>query len=105
MNMNVCERKTLGKQVIDVKYGGFSQDGSEFVITRPDTPTPWINYLSNSQYCAMVSNTGGGYSFHVDPKDRRILRYRYNSLPMDRPGRYIYIQDAKSGQYWSPTWH
>ena len=104
MNMNVCERKTLGKQVIDVKYGGFSQDGSEFVITRPDTPTPWINYLSNSQYCAMVSNTGGGYSFHVDPKDRRILRYRYNNLPVDRPGRYFYIRDAQSGQYWSPTW-
>ncbi len=90
--------------MIDLHYGDFSQDGTEFVITRPDTPTPWINYLSNNQYCAIVSNTGGGFSFHIDPRDRRILRYRYNNVPVDRPGRYIYIRDSQSGQYWSPTW-
>ena len=44
----------------------------------------------------MISNTGGGYSFHIDPKERRILRYRYNNLPLDRPGRYIYIKDIDS---------
>lgn len=87
-----------------MNYGNFSQDGTEFIITRPDTPTPWINYLSNSQYCAMVSNTGGGYSFHMDPRDRRILRYRYNNVPVDRPGRYIYVRDNQNGRYWSPTW-
>ncbi|MFX0092867.1 MAG: GH36-type glycosyl hydrolase domain-containing protein [Candidatus Hodarchaeota archaeon] len=87
-----------------MKYGYFSQDGKEFVIIRPDTPTPWINYLSNSEYCAMVSNTAGGYSFHIDPRDRRILRYRYNNLPMDRPGRYIYIRDNQAAEFWSPSW-
>ncbi|HMF30801.1 MAG TPA: glycosyl transferase [Candidatus Lokiarchaeia archaeon] len=74
------------------------------MITRPDTPTPWINYLTNSEYCAIISNTGGGYSFHQDPKDRRILRYRYNNLCVDRPGRYFYIRDTQSKKYWSPTW-
>ncbi len=87
-----------------MKYGHFSRDDREYVIIRPDTPKPWINYLSNSEYCAMISNTGGGYSFHIDPRDRRILRYRYNNLPMDRPGRYLYIRDNKTGEYWSPTW-
>ncbi|MFX1254721.1 MAG: GH36-type glycosyl hydrolase domain-containing protein [Promethearchaeota archaeon] len=87
-----------------MSYGYFSRDSNEFVISRPDTPTPWINYLSNSEYCAMVSNTGGGYSFHIDPRDRRILRYRYNNLPMDRPGRYIYLKDEQSTEFWSPTW-
>jgi len=76
----------------------------EYVIVRPDTPTPWINYLCNGEYCAMISNTAGGYSFHIDPRDRRILRYRYNNLPMDRPGRYLYIRDNRTGEYWSPTW-
>ncbi|MFW9905438.1 MAG: GH36-type glycosyl hydrolase domain-containing protein, partial [Candidatus Thorarchaeota archaeon] len=76
----------------------------EYVITRPDTPTPWINYLSNSEYCAMISNCAGGFSFHIDPKDRRILRYRYNNLPCDRPGRYIYIFNDESSEYWTPTW-
>ena len=81
-------------------FGYFDLEEKEYVITKPNTPTPWINYLSNSEYCAMLSNTGGGYSFHIDPRDRRILRYRYNNLPMDRPGRYIYIRDDKSSKYW-----
>ncbi len=87
-----------------MKYGYFSKDEREYIITRPDTPTPWINYLSNGKYCAMISNTGGGYSFYVDPKEQRILRYRYNNIPIDRPGRYIYIRDNDTSEYWSPTW-
>ena len=89
---------------VNLDYGYFSRNDKEYVITKPDTPTPWINYLSNSEYCAIISNTAGGYSFHIDPKDRRVLRYRYNNLPLDRPGRYIYIRDNKTGDYWSPTW-
>ncbi|MFX0023611.1 MAG: GH36-type glycosyl hydrolase domain-containing protein [Candidatus Hermodarchaeota archaeon] len=85
-------------------YGYFDNEQKEYVITRPDTPLPWINYLSNGKYCAMISNTGGGYSFYIDPKDLRILRYRYNNLPVDRPGRYIYIKDNEDSEYWSPTW-
>jgi len=87
-----------------MEYGYFSRDDKEYVIVRPNTPTPWINYLSNYEYCAIISNTAGGYSFHRDPRDRRILRYRYNNLPVDRPGRYLYIRDNKTGKYWSPTW-
>jgi len=86
------------------KYGYFDDKEREFVITRPDTPTPWINYLGSEEYCALMSNNAGGYSFHMDPKDRRITRFRYNNVPVDRPGRYIYIRDQKSGKYWSATW-
>jgi len=87
-----------------VKYGYFDNRNKEFVITRPDTPTPWINYLGCDEYCALISNTAGGYSFHRDPKDRRITRFRYNNVPADRPGRYIYLRDQASGDYWSATW-
>ena len=87
-----------------MEYGHFSKDYREYIITRPDTPTPWINYLGSSEYCAMISNTAGGYSFHKDPRNRRITRYRYNSVPIDRPGRYIYIRESKDGKNWSPTW-
>ena len=87
-----------------MEYGYFDGKNKEYVITKPDTPTPWINYLNNGKYCAMVSNTGGGFSFYIDPRENRILRYRYNNLPLDRPGRYIYIRDSENGEYWSPTW-
>lgn len=87
-----------------MKYGYFEEKNREYVITRPDTPTPWINYLGLDDYCAMISNTAGGYSFHKDPRDKRILRYRYNNVPCDRPGRYIYIRDRESKEFWSCTW-
>lgn len=86
------------------KYGYFDQESKEFVITRPDTPLPWINYLGSEQYCALMSNTAGGYSFYRDPKERRITRYRYNNVPMDRGGRYIYIRDNKTKDFFSPSW-
>ncbi|MFA5335181.1 MAG: glycosyl transferase, partial [Candidatus Omnitrophota bacterium] len=88
----------------DMDYGGFSKDGKEFIINRFDTPTPWINYLCNGKYAALISHTGGGYSFFEDPKYQRITRYRYNNVPLDRPGRYIYIRDDGNGEYWSAGW-
>lgn len=87
-----------------MEYGYFDEKNKEYVIKRPDTPRPWINYLGLDEYCAMISNTCGGYSFHKDPRDRRILRYRYNNLPQDRPGRYIYLRDNSTKEYWSTAW-
>ena len=86
------------------KYGTFSEDKTEFIIHRPDTPAPWVNYISNGSYNGLISHTGGGFSFYRSPRDSRITRWRYNSLPIDRPGRYIYLRDKQSGEYWSPTW-
>jgi cellobiose phosphorylase len=88
-----------------MQFGDFSDDSREYIITRPDTPTPWINYISNLRgYCGIVSQTGGGFSFHRDPRERRITKYRYNNVPVDRPGRYFYIKDIETGEFWSPTW-
>ena len=85
------------------KYGYFTEDGREFVITRPDTPAPWVNYISNGRYTGLVSNTGGGFSYWMDPRDSRITRFRYNCLPWDRPGRYVYLRDMED-EYWSLSW-
>jgi cellobiose phosphorylase len=87
-----------------MRYGYFDDKNREYVITRPDTPLPWINYLGVDTYCGLMSNTAGGYSFYKDAAQRRLLRYRYNNVPMDRPGRYIYIRDNKSKDYWSASW-
>ncbi|MCL5104589.1 MAG: glycosyl transferase family 36 [Armatimonadetes bacterium] len=85
------------------KYGYFSDETREFVITRPDTPAPWVNYISNGRYTGLVSNTGGGFSYWMDPRDSRITRFRYNCLPWDRPGRYVYLRDMED-VYWSLSW-
>lgn len=89
-----------------MKYGYFDDDNKEYVITQPDTPLPWINYLGMESYFGIISNTAGGYSFYKDARLRRLTRYRYNNVPLDTGGRYIYLRDDKSEtpDYWSPTW-
>jgi cellobiose phosphorylase len=87
-----------------MQFGSFDDARREYVITRPDTPLPWINYLGSEDYFGIISNTGGGYSFYRDARLRRITRYRYNNVPLDSGGRYIYLRDDRSGEFWSPTW-
>ena len=87
-----------------MRYGYFDDDRREYVITRPDTPLPWTNYLGSQAYFGLVSNTAGGYSFYRDARLRRLTRYRYNNVPFDTGGRYIYLRDDASGAYWSPSW-
>ncbi len=93
-----------------MRYGHFDDIKREYVIERPDTPLPWINYLGSEEYFGLISNTAGGYSFYKDARLRRITRYRYNNAPMDNNGRYIYLRDDGSTDssadslFWSPSW-
>ncbi|MDR1526625.1 MAG: glycosyl transferase [Dysgonamonadaceae bacterium] len=83
-------------------FGYFDDRRREYVITHPQTPWPWMNYLGNEDFFSLISNTAGGYSFFKDAKFRRITRYRYNNVPMDNGGRYFYIND--NATVWSPGW-
>jgi cellobiose phosphorylase len=87
-----------------MKFGYFDDSSREYVITQPDTPLPWINYLGSEAYFGLISNTAGGYSFYKDARLRRLTRYRYNNSPLDMGGRYLYIRNNASGEYWSPSW-
>lgn len=87
-----------------MQYGYFDNSKREYVITRPDTPLPWINYLGADEYCALFSNTAGGYSFYQDARMQRLTRYRYNNVPMDRGGKYIYLRDNSDKDFWSVSW-
>ena len=87
-----------------MKFGYFDDAEREYVITRPDTPLPWINYLGCEEYFGLISNTAGGYSFYKDARLRRLTRYRYNNSPLDMGGRYLYFRENSTGKYWSPSW-
>ena len=86
-----------------MKYGYFDLENKEYVITRPDTPSAWTNYLGDPEYGAMISNNAAGYSFVKSGANGRIIRYRFNS-EMALPGRYIYIRDNSNSDYWSASW-
>ena len=85
-----------------MQYGYFDETNREYVITKPDTPAPWANYLGSPEYGAILSNNAGGYSFVKSGANGRILRYRFNAD--DKPGRYVYLRDRDSGDYWSVSW-
>jgi cellobiose phosphorylase len=93
-----------------MKFGYFDDSRREYVIQRPDTPLPWINYLGCENHFGIISNTGGGYSFYKDARLRRLTRYRYNNAPLDASGRCIYLRDDDSASSpsgllsWSPSW-
>ena len=87
-----------------MQYGHFDDKAKEYVITRPDTPRPWSNYLGSLDYGAIITNNAGGYSFYKSALGSRFLRLRSNSVPMDQPGRYFYLRDQESGDYWSSSW-
>lgn len=85
-----------------MNYGYFDDENREYVIERPDTPMPWVNYLGSPEYGAIISNNAGGYSFAKSGANGRILRYIFNHF--DQPGRYLYLRDNISGDYWSASW-
>lgn len=87
-----------------MKYGHFDDQQREYVITQPQTPLPWINYLGCESYFGIISNTAGGYSYYRDARLRRLTRYRYNNAPFDVGGRYLYLRDNDSEEFWSPSW-
>ena len=87
-----------------MQYGHFDDAAKEYVITRPDTPTSWSNYLGSTEYGAIITNNAGGYGFFQSGARGRFLRLRFNSVPMDQPGRYFYLRDNVNGDYWSASW-
>jgi cellobiose phosphorylase len=87
-----------------MRFGHFDDKNKEYVITRPDTPRSWSNYLGSTEYGAIITNNAGGYSFYKSAAQGRFTRLRFNSIPMDQPGRYIYLHDHESGDYWSASW-
>lgn len=87
-----------------MKYGYFDDAAKEYVITRPDTPQSWSNYLGSTEYGAVITNNAGGYGFYKSGARGRFMRLRFNSVPMDQPGRYVYLRDNENGDYWSAAW-
>ncbi len=87
-----------------MQYGYFDDRAKEYVITRPDTPQSWSNYLGSTKYGALITNNAGGYSFYQSGARGRFLRMRFNAAPMEQPGRYFYLRDMDDGDYWSASW-
>jgi len=87
-----------------MRYGYFDDERKEYVIDRPDTPKSWSNYLGSTRYGAIITNNAGGFSFLHSTAQGRFIRMRFNSIPMDQGGRFIYLSDRETKDYWSGSW-
>lgn len=87
-----------------MNYGYFDDKNKEYVITNPATPKSWSNYLGSTNYGAIITNNAGGYSFYKSSAQGRFMRLQFNAVPLDQPGRYIYIHDRETKDYWSGSW-
>jgi len=100
----IANHSSALERFLDMKFGYFDDPNREYVITRPDTPASWSNYLGDTNFGAVITNNAGGYGFYKSGAQGRYLRLRFNSIPMDQPGRYFYIRDMDDGDYWSASW-
>ena len=97
-----------------MRYGYFDDDRREYVITRPDARCRRINYLGTDEHFGTVSNTAGGYSWHLDARLHRLTRYRYNTCPVTpeaatstcgttAPASTGRHRGSPPGRRWTPT--
>lgn len=91
------------QELFKTDYGYFIEDGKEFIITRPDTPRPWANVICPGDYGLVITQSGSGYSWRTHASLNRITRWNQD-LVCDDWGKYIYIRDEETGQFWSATW-
>ncbi len=87
-----------------MRYGYFDTASREYVVDRVNVPVSWTNYLGTEDMASVVAHHGGGYTWFGSPEYHRVTRFRPNGVPMDRPGHYVYLRDARNGDYWSVSW-
>ncbi|MFO0841099.1 MAG: glucoamylase family protein [Gemmataceae bacterium] len=95
--------------------GGFSPDGSEYVLPPPSAsgngtarakaatpPAPWANVVANETFGFLVSDSGSGYTWSVNAQLNRLTPWR-NDPVSDEPGEAVYLADEDTGEVWTPT--
>lgn len=89
-------------------YGGFSEDGAEYVIRLPcrqgeprRPPLPWINVIANERGGCLVSESGAGYAWSRNSQANRLTPWR-NDPVSDPHDEAFYIRDESDGRCWSP---
>jgi len=86
-------------------YGGFSGDGTEYVVpldaTAPPPPMPWVNVVANETFGFLTSETGAGYTWSRNSRENRLSPWSNDPIS-DPHGEALYLRDQESGACWSP---
>jgi cellobiose phosphorylase len=94
------------------KYGNFNNEGNEFIITEPNTPRAFDNFLWNDAVFSNVQQTGVGYfDYQIgDNEAVQLLTGVGRICDFDVFGRdhlmsrLIYVRDNDTGEFWNVNW-
>jgi len=81
------------------KYGDFTDDGLEYVITDPHPPRDWFNYFWNPTYLACAGQHMNGSSLYQS--EDGMVTNLFGKQDMREDPRWIYIRDNATGEFWS----
>lgn len=107
MTRTVSDRSTTIRDVeeprrntVGNRFGHFTEDGREFVITDWRTPKPWSNIIANPRMGLAISQTGGGFSW-VDNSQLAVITRWQQDLVADNSGKFVYVRDVDRQTVWS----
>ena len=66
----------------DNGYGGFKNNGHEYVIYNKDTPMPWSNVIANKNFGTIVTNNGNGFTYGYNSSEFKITSWT-NEMVVD----------------------
>ena len=82
------------------KYGGYSQDGKEYVIcVDKNVPSVWANVIANENFGTIVTQNLGGFTWYKNSRLNRISKWSNDSI-IDTPSEEIYLQDEIEKKVW-----
>ena len=72
------------------QYGGFDNDGRDYVVTNTNTPMPWVNVIANRRFGCVVSSTMAGFTFANNAQQFKLTGWS-NDIVRDNASEMLLI--------------
>ncbi len=82
-----------------MQAGYFDDAHFEYIITTPQTPVKWINYIGTLAFGGFVDHTGGALLCKGDPALNRLTRYISQLPAHEFKGETLYLRIKYPGGY------
>ncbi len=82
-----------------MEFGHFDDEKREYVITDPQTPVKWINYIGTLSFGGFVDHTGGAVICKGDPTFNRITKYIQQLPSSEFKGETLYLRIHQNEGY------
>lgn len=72
------------------QYGGFDNEGRDYVVTNTQTPMPWVNVLANPRFGCIVSSTMSGFTYAFNAQQFKLTGWS-NDIVRDNASEMLLI--------------